>query len=510
MDNPGALVETALQYAGYGWRVIPVRTWGAVRGRGKAPWFKQWPTLATCDPDQIRQWWEKYPRANVGVLFGPASGLCEIEGDHPDSEKDLLTLFDGDVPVTVCFAGGRGKHWLFRWRDDLPSGAKVEIGHLEVRTGNDAKGAQSVFPPSIHYHEGVLSGKQYTWLVPPEAADLAELPQVVVTRLWNLAGETNLAPPTKGRKPKEHWQRIIAGLPEGERTGGIISYLGKMFRSIANLEDQETLEFIYQAISAVNSRNHPPHDEAKIRADFDSILKREKQRRLSDEVNATIGDSAAPIDQGLKLKPIKDWRIVIVDSDPPMYELYAPQFHAAENQCLNLTAEQCCSGPQIRVQALKQANCALPRSFATNWDKRQRDNSGTWQPSLFERLVRGAEHREAPPEEKRRVYIAQFVWTELEKAWTLDEGKKPSTAPTFKRDDGSVWFQFEALYETARHAYRGEITRQDLSRIVRRYGATEHTLTLDSGKRKRFMQFSAEGYTELTAAALVERARAYT
>lgn len=77
-------LETALAYAGFGWRVIPLHSplpgGGCTCGKatcgkaGKHPRIAAWQRDASVDPDQIRAWWKQWPEANVGLLMGQASG----------------------------------------------------------------------------------------------------------------------------------------------------------------------------------------------------------------------------------------------------------------------------------------------------------------------------------------------------------------------------------------------------------------------------------------------------
>jgi hypothetical protein len=171
-------LEAALGYARRGWRVVRL-----LPGQ-KRPVEEDWPTLATTDPAVIREW---PPDCNVGIALGPASGLVDFEGDGDGADATLFDLFDGDVPVTPVFEGRRGKHRLFAWSDGLPFKAVVHLGDLEVRLGAGGKGAQSVFPPSVH-----PSGKPYRWLpgCSPDDVDPPPIPAEVVRRLNEAAGRT--------------------------------------------------------------------------------------------------------------------------------------------------------------------------------------------------------------------------------------------------------------------------------------------------------------------------------
>jgi len=192
------LLQAALEYASYGWRVVPLygvkddRSCTCYKGArcstpGKHPCAgKEWQKQATADEGTITEWWTKHPDSNVGVAIGPGSGLVDFECDDAEEERILLALFGGNMPVTACFRSNRGKHWLFRWRKDLPGGATYKVGKLVLRIGNNDLGSQSVFPPSEHF-----KGGRYTWIAHPSDVPVAEIPDSVLARIWNWDGIEN-------------------------------------------------------------------------------------------------------------------------------------------------------------------------------------------------------------------------------------------------------------------------------------------------------------------------------
>ena len=207
-----AIVESALDYAGRGWKVVVLHGTQSdgsctcfrgdkclVKSRGKHPIDAGWQERATTDEATIIKELERHPYANVGVQMGPASRLVDIECDSPEAEQTYLQLFgDEGPPVTPTYMAKRGKHRLFRFRDDLPRKSNITIGDLEIRTGagvpqngHTESGQQSVFPPSVrHTADGVVT---YLWLVTPDEADPAEIPDSVLARIAALDGRNDAA-----------------------------------------------------------------------------------------------------------------------------------------------------------------------------------------------------------------------------------------------------------------------------------------------------------------------------
>ena len=92
LHNP--FISAALSYARLGWPVIPLHY--PVGGGGcscnnpacdspaKHPIGKLVPhglKDATTDEELIRQWWARYPQANIGIRTGAESGLVVLDID---------------------------------------------------------------------------------------------------------------------------------------------------------------------------------------------------------------------------------------------------------------------------------------------------------------------------------------------------------------------------------------------------------------------------------------------
>ncbi len=115
------MLEHALAYARAGWRIMPLHNIGAdghctcrpttTRPKahiecptpGKHPRIKTGRAFAaaTTDEAQIRQWWAKWPAANIGIATGQASRLAVVD---IDGQKGFDTL------ARVIAEHGAGEH----------------------------------------------------------------------------------------------------------------------------------------------------------------------------------------------------------------------------------------------------------------------------------------------------------------------------------------------------------------------------------------------------------------
>lgn len=169
----------ALAYAARGWRVLPLHNVKGGRctcrkpnceSPGKHPRLERWPEEATTDPRKIKEWWCKWPDANVGILTGKKSGIVVLDVDPRNGGDKTLREMEarhGRVPretVTVKTGGG-GWHVYLRY----PDGFKIPTCILGPGLELKAELWQVVVPPSRT--EG-----RYEFTLSPDDMPLAPMP----------------------------------------------------------------------------------------------------------------------------------------------------------------------------------------------------------------------------------------------------------------------------------------------------------------------------------------------
>jgi len=70
-----SLLAAALEYAKHNVPVFPCKP------RGKEPLTPHGFKDATTDPSRIREYWGRWPDANIGIPTGPVSGLFVVDCD---------------------------------------------------------------------------------------------------------------------------------------------------------------------------------------------------------------------------------------------------------------------------------------------------------------------------------------------------------------------------------------------------------------------------------------------
>lgn len=160
-----------------GWPVFPLAE------RGKLPAIPKWRggnghLDATTDVDQVREWWRRWPQANVGIAADGRSGLLVLDIDPRnggDAELAALEAKHGRLPDTVeALTGGGGRHIIFQRPPDLKF-------RSELAPGVDIKAdGYIVAPPSVH-----PNGQPYCWEASshPLETELATLPAWVLRRI---------------------------------------------------------------------------------------------------------------------------------------------------------------------------------------------------------------------------------------------------------------------------------------------------------------------------------------
>jgi hypothetical protein len=110
---------------------------------------------ATTDLDIIKQWFTKYPSANVGIRCGVDSGIFVVDVDNHngiDGEEQLR--LSGELPPSIEVVTGSGGRHIYL----SLSGQKVRNRKLAPNVDIRGEGGYIVAPPSTH-----ASGQLYRW-----------------------------------------------------------------------------------------------------------------------------------------------------------------------------------------------------------------------------------------------------------------------------------------------------------------------------------------------------------
>ncbi len=156
----------ALEYAGFGWPVFPLRP------RDKRPLTRNGFKAGTTDLAKIKRWWKEHPNANIGIVTGKPSGIVVLDIDPRNggdrSIKELTDRLGKLPPGPVAKTSGRGRHVLLRHPGRPVKKPSGDAPGIDIK----ADGGYVVGVGSIH-----KSGTPYLWDVPPNGSPLPELPE---------------------------------------------------------------------------------------------------------------------------------------------------------------------------------------------------------------------------------------------------------------------------------------------------------------------------------------------
>src|SRR5262245_23057445 len=209
---------------------------------GKHPRTRSGVRDSTTDKEQIRQWWDMWPGANIGIAAGKDTGFFVLDVDPRKGGDEALAAFEsryGKLPETrIADTGGGGTHHLFKHPSFC---VKNSTGRLGPGLDIKGEGGAIVVAPSLH-----ASGKRYRWR---NDAPIVEAPEWFLRLLREeQKSRTNVS------------AAIGERIPEGQRNDTLTSLAGTMRRRGMGVEEIEA------ALLVTNSeRCNPPLPEGEVR-----------------------------------------------------------------------------------------------------------------------------------------------------------------------------------------------------------------------------------------------------
>ena len=140
-------MHSALRHTEVGRPVLPLHD------GTKGPRITDWPNKATTDEATVREWFERWPDANIGALTGEGVVILDVDPRNGGMETfRALTRLRGDLPVGPCAkTAGGGFHYAFR--------VEGEFRKRKVGPGLELLGdGQFVVVASSRVGEGSYSG----------------------------------------------------------------------------------------------------------------------------------------------------------------------------------------------------------------------------------------------------------------------------------------------------------------------------------------------------------------
>lgn len=281
--------EAALGYAKRGWPVFPCEP------RGKKPLCPHGLKEATTDRQVIREWWGRWPDANISMPTGRYVVL-DVDGEAGAASLAELAKRHGPLPPTLTVKTGRGLHHYF-----TPNGAHIRnsaglVGpHLDIR----GEGGYVLVPPSIHEN-----GNRYEKLT---QAKVADFPAWIAA----LLAQPERQEPTGECSPVK--------IPKGQRNATLASLAGTMRRRGMG---QAAIE---AALLKENlDRGDPPLCDGEVRAIVASVSRYEPAERGAQPSGEVVSSAKLRTFSSISPEPLR-WlwpgripsgKLTVVAGDP--------------------------------------------------------------------------------------------------------------------------------------------------------------------------------------------------
>lgn len=312
------MLTAALELAARGWPVFPANP--AVGAKGKAPLVKDGFKAASCDPEQVRAYWGRFPNALIATVPGWA-GLLTVDLDPGEGEtpEDVLARLEAklgcQLPATprVRTQSG-GWHLYFAKPDGLEIGNSKPLPDVDIRCDH----GYVIVPPSR-----MANGNAYTWEVPFDgepAAPPAQLVDLITKRTSPAAAQGSEPSQPAGsvkysedpgdqavrryaRAALDRAAAEMAGTPKGGRGTALNAHAYAMGHYVAAgaLSEREVLAALQDAAdrSGLTGEDGPKERDAKIRRGLEAGAREPgdipaRLRRIADEARAKAERRTGP------------------------------------------------------------------------------------------------------------------------------------------------------------------------------------------------------------------------
>ena len=248
------LLESALELWRSGFSIIPIQPGGK---RPLVPWTEYQSRRPT--EEEIHQWWQQYPNANIGIVTGKISGIVVIDLDLDKGDNESGAKIYEQAPTDLIVKTGRGGyHLYYRYPED--------VDHISNRVGLlpgvdiRADGGYVVAPPSVH-----SSRRLYEWI---RRGEPRELPPHLVGLL------TSHTPAERdGEESRSKWlSDLLAGVGEGQRNDACARLCGYL------IGKDIPKDVVFAIVRQWNEKNHPPLPDHEVAATVESVCKTANRR----------------------------------------------------------------------------------------------------------------------------------------------------------------------------------------------------------------------------------------
>ncbi len=257
MEKSNLLYGKALEYSVRGYSILPLR-------KNKLPLVDSWKHFQqlAAGEEQIAEWWEKNPAANVGIITGKISGITVVDIDVSGDKAVPLDTFPRTHTVKTPTGG---YHLYYQYCPDIQQTANTfpQFPHVDIR--ND--GGYVVAPPS--QCDYVKEKKRI------KGSYKIERNFPVAPFPLSLFSSAKKVPPARATSLLKSFK----GMEEGDgRNVALTKAVGKLLKLSYPSDYEDTA---YPIALSLNKQFKTPLPEKEVRTIFDSIAKKELKKPLS-------------------------------------------------------------------------------------------------------------------------------------------------------------------------------------------------------------------------------------
>ncbi len=264
-------LEAALKYQAKGFVPIPVK-------ENKTPYIK-WEVYQKERPteSQVREWWSKWPSANVAIVTGELSNILVIDTDTPEATDRVQELIPDSLVVPCQSTPSGGMHFLFSHKANVSNRARIADG-IDVRT----QGGYFVCDPSING-----TGKGWKWQVSPLDADPPDAPERIVLLLNNAVSLFSSISRAREAVTSQQVTEVTAShrmFTHGTRDEDLFHIANQLVKT------RTKPEVLSQVIEILAKNCDPPFPESEIQEKIKSAIKRaeRKEKNITEDLREWV------------------------------------------------------------------------------------------------------------------------------------------------------------------------------------------------------------------------------
>jgi len=258
--------KAARWYCTEGYSVIPIRA-----DASKKPLVKWEQYQKEKAPlQQIEEWWQRWPDANIGIVTGEISGISVVDKDlhkmSPEQKAETAKLLPPENTPTANSISG-GEHVYYQYHADIPQTAGL-IPHVDTRNN----GGYIIAPPSA------INGRKYLWQAGKAINNLSLAIIQKHTLSILLSSTRDLGLSREGvnhTKPHETTTNHIS-FEEGNRDQALFHVANCLTKGGMPVNEMQGL------LSLMASKLcNPPYDQNEITAKIRSAIQRAEKREYN-------------------------------------------------------------------------------------------------------------------------------------------------------------------------------------------------------------------------------------